>query len=91
MNEKNRRITKRSKPVASRARIDSQNVLALSRRRIMSLEGEGVAVSRNILDNKCTRKLKKVNDNEKSKLVLAHITKMHCYFKQCMKAKRLRI
>lgn len=63
MKEKTRRIFKRSKPVASRARIDSQNVLALSRRRIMSLEGGGVAVSRKILDNKCMLKLKKADVN----------------------------
>lgn len=40
-------------PVASTARIHSQNALALSRRRITSLEGSGAAESMQILDKRC--------------------------------------
>lgn len=43
----------RSKPVASRARIDSQNALALSRRRLTSLVGKGVLVSWKIFVKRC--------------------------------------
>lgn len=48
----------RSKPVASRARIHSQNALALSRRRIMSLEGSGLAERWKIFDNRCIYQVK---------------------------------
>jgi len=41
------------KPVASRARIASQNALARSRRRIKSVAEFGVAVSWEILDKRC--------------------------------------
>lgn len=52
--------TEESKPVASRARIASENALALSRRRITSLEGREMAVSWKILDKRCIFKLKKI-------------------------------
>lgn len=46
-------VLKKCKPVASNARIDSQNALALSRRRITSLVGLGMVVNWKILDNRC--------------------------------------
>lgn len=42
-----------NKPVASKARIASQNVSALSRRRVTSLVGTGDAVNWKILDKRC--------------------------------------
>jgi hypothetical protein len=44
---------KRSKPVASRARIASQNALAFSRRRRTSLAEFGMAESWKSLDKRC--------------------------------------
>lgn len=46
-------VTKVNTPVASRARIASQNASALSRRRMTSLVGVGDAVKWSILDRRC--------------------------------------